>query len=145
MTRWVSHTPSGQEFWQVLAQWMWNMRLELGHRLHPTPIRTTEFAQAEDPPPAVSIPDTPPSVIYGPPEWARTAREGSFSGTDGHRHRWMAHCSAQQIIHSMHKSGEQSKMAQYVSSTPRGSLIAVGVYCENSVRGTEKRARTLAG
>jgi hypothetical protein len=44
--RWCSHTAWGQEFWQVLAQWIWNIRLELGHALHPTPMRMTEFAPA---------------------------------------------------------------------------------------------------
>jgi hypothetical protein len=39
--RWCSHTPCGQECWQILSQWMWNLRLELGHQLHPTPMRTT--------------------------------------------------------------------------------------------------------
>jgi hypothetical protein len=28
--RWYSHTPCGQEFAQILAQWTWNLRLELG-------------------------------------------------------------------------------------------------------------------
>src|SRR6266702_4200863 len=25
--RWCSHTPCGQEFWQILSQWVWNLRL----------------------------------------------------------------------------------------------------------------------
>jgi hypothetical protein len=45
--RWVSHTHWGQECWQILSQWMWNLRLELGHRLHPTPVRMTEVAPAQ--------------------------------------------------------------------------------------------------
>ena len=45
--RWVSHTHWGQECWQILSQWMWNLRLELGHHLDPTPVRTTEFAPAQ--------------------------------------------------------------------------------------------------
>jgi len=28
--RWCSYTACGQEFWQIIAQWMWNLRLELG-------------------------------------------------------------------------------------------------------------------
>lgn len=28
--RWCSHRPCGQEFWQVLCQWVWNSRLSLG-------------------------------------------------------------------------------------------------------------------
>lgn len=28
--RWCSCTPYGQEFWQIVSQWLWNTRLELG-------------------------------------------------------------------------------------------------------------------
>jgi hypothetical protein len=80
--RWVSRTACGQEFWQILSQWMWNLRLELGHRLHPTPMRTTTFAGADALPLPPPVPDHTPSVVYGPPEWARTARVGIFAGTD---------------------------------------------------------------
>jgi hypothetical protein len=80
--RWVSHTACGQEFWQILSQWMWNVRLELGHRLHPTPLRTTEFAPIKEEPLPASISDNTPSIIYSTPEWARTAQEGTFAGTD---------------------------------------------------------------
>jgi len=45
--RWCSYTACGQEFWQIIAQWMWNLRLELGHHLSPTTMQTTEFAKAE--------------------------------------------------------------------------------------------------
>jgi hypothetical protein len=38
--RWCSHSPAGQEAWQIINQWVWNLRLELGHRLHPDPLRT---------------------------------------------------------------------------------------------------------
>jgi hypothetical protein len=44
--RWCSQSSSGQECWQIVAQWVWNLRLELGHQLHPDPVRTTEFAPA---------------------------------------------------------------------------------------------------
>jgi hypothetical protein len=118
--RWCSYSACGQEVWQILSQWMWNIRLELGHRLHPTPMCTTEFAQAkasqESPatseeaapvlesstlPKDTSDPDTssvpqpenrlvlaapgqqsPSCLIYGAPEWARTAREGIYAGRD---------------------------------------------------------------
>jgi hypothetical protein len=46
--RWWSHSPWGQEAWQVISQWVWNLRLELGHRLKPEPLRTTEFVPALD-------------------------------------------------------------------------------------------------
>ena len=38
--RWCSHSACGQECWQVIAQWVWNLRLELGHVLTPQPVRT---------------------------------------------------------------------------------------------------------
>jgi hypothetical protein len=31
--RWCSHSAWGQECWQVVAQWVWNLRLELGHQV----------------------------------------------------------------------------------------------------------------
>src|SRR5689334_6242374 len=33
--RWCSHSAWGQECWQLVSQWIWNLRLELGHQLHP--------------------------------------------------------------------------------------------------------------
>src|SRR6202171_4626507 len=30
--RWCSHTHWGQEFWQILSQWVWNLRLEFGQQ-----------------------------------------------------------------------------------------------------------------
>jgi len=86
--RWCSHTAWGQEFWLILAQWIWNLRLELGHALHPTPMRTTEFAPASvgesvetAPDPALRPPE-PASVIYGPPQWARPSYTKGFAGAD---------------------------------------------------------------
>src|SRR5215467_15276608 len=72
--RWCSHSAWGQECWQLVAQWVWNLRLELGHQLEPTPVRTTEFAPAIPPQSkqaatdAVSI--APPASGYGPPTTA---------------------------------------------------------------------------
>jgi len=78
--RWCSHTAWGQEFWLILAQWTWNLRLELGHALHPTPMRTTEFAAARSSEP-VAKPDsaTQPNVSYKPPVWA-VSRMGCIAG-----------------------------------------------------------------
>jgi hypothetical protein len=36
--RWASHAATGQECWQIVSQWVWNMRLELGHQLAPDPV-----------------------------------------------------------------------------------------------------------
>jgi hypothetical protein len=86
--RWCSHTAWGQEFWQILAQWIWNLRLELGHALHPTPMRTTEFAPVAAGEPAEAAPDPvsrlpePAPVTYGPPQWARPSYTKGFAGAD---------------------------------------------------------------
>ncbi len=42
--RWSSYTTCGQETWQILSQWMWNLRQELRKPRQPTSMRLTEFA-----------------------------------------------------------------------------------------------------
>ena len=60
--RWCSHSAWGQECWQLIAQWVCNLRLELGHQLHPDPVRTAEFAPAL----LSSPPHTAPATGYAP-------------------------------------------------------------------------------
>src|SRR6266566_1040469 len=80
--RWCSHTACGQEFWQILSQWVWNLRLCLGHALHPTPMRTTEFAPAAIAlEPAAGLPPTA-TPSYGPPTLASTWKRGRLEGHD---------------------------------------------------------------
>jgi hypothetical protein len=84
--RWYSHTPCGQEFGQILAQWIWNLRLELGQLLSGASLRITEFAPALEAEavskaePAAAEEPTP-SVIYGPPQWSRPSFTGGFPGS----------------------------------------------------------------
>src|SRR5947209_12183568 len=73
--RWCSHSAWGQECWQVVSQWVWNLRLELGHQLHPDPMRTTEFAPALPSP----SPHTAPASVYAPPHLALSWIAGRFS------------------------------------------------------------------
>lgn len=91
--RWVSHSPWGQECWQIINQWMWNLRLELGHQLHPTPMRTTQFAppllqptcqEALTHGPAVLQPMCQETLTHDPaaPQWARAKRPGGIGGED---------------------------------------------------------------
>ena len=83
--RWCSHSAWGQECWQVISQWVWNLRLELGYRLSPTPLRTTEFAPALSPQSeqaATSPPSSPPASGYGPPTSATSWKSGRFTGAD---------------------------------------------------------------
>ncbi len=84
--RWVSHTACGQEFFQILAQWLWNLRLEIGQHLAPATMRTTEFAPAHKVPALASKQSAPaclptPSVVYGPAHWARPSFTGGFPGS----------------------------------------------------------------
>ncbi len=83
--RWCSHSAWGQEAWQIVSQWVWNVRLELGHRLSPTPVRTTEFAPAiptSSEPVATCPPSSPPTAGYGPPIPATSWKTGRFTGAD---------------------------------------------------------------
>lgn len=76
--RWCSHAPAGQEAWQIVSQWVWNLRLELGHVLEPTPMRTTEFA-----PPVTETRAKPmPVQGYEKPAVALPWKAERFSGQD---------------------------------------------------------------
>jgi hypothetical protein len=72
--RWCSHSPAGQQAWQIVSQWIWNLRLELGHQLEPTEVRTTEFAEA--------VPEAkeqqPRTFGYGKPSVAAPWKAGRF-------------------------------------------------------------------
>jgi hypothetical protein len=72
--RWCSHSAWGQECWQLVSQWVWNLRLELGHQLKPEPLRTTEFA------PALGTPQA--GQGYEPPVIGGTWKAGCYSGND---------------------------------------------------------------
>jgi len=45
--RWVSRTQWGQEFWQIINQWMWNLRLEFGQQAQATTMRVTGLAYSQ--------------------------------------------------------------------------------------------------
>src|SRR5579864_26148 len=79
--RWVSHTPWGQEFWQILCQWIWNLRLELGQRASASSMRLTDMAysQVSAPPPDGDPPASEtPSSGSDPPASKPPASGGEF-------------------------------------------------------------------
>jgi hypothetical protein len=76
--RWCSHAAWGQECWQLVSQWVWNLRLEVGHRLAPEPLRTAEFAPLQ---PQASE-QQPRPCGYGKPMGAASWKAGRFSGAD---------------------------------------------------------------
>jgi hypothetical protein len=94
--RWCSHMPRGQEFWQIVSQWVWNTRLELGQIAQDAPLRWTRWSAplpaavpAAAVPPSPAVPATAPLeeeivATYGPLEWAAEwgKARGRFSGQD---------------------------------------------------------------
>ncbi len=80
--RWCSHTAWGQECWQILCQWVWNLRLELGHCLHPDPVRTTMIAPPYPTGQAHVADLASPAQGYGPAEVASSWKIGRFTGRD---------------------------------------------------------------
>jgi hypothetical protein len=67
--RWVSHAASGQEAWQLISQWVWKLRLELGHQLQPESVRTVSrllllFPRSQHPP---LLPPVLFLLRWGPP------------------------------------------------------------------------------
>jgi hypothetical protein len=76
--RWCSQAAWGQECWQIISQWVWNLRLEVGHHLQPDPVRTTEFAPALPAAPTQAA----PAQGYGPQASAQHWKQGRFSGQD---------------------------------------------------------------
>jgi hypothetical protein len=83
--RWCSQAAWGQECWQLVAQWVWNLRLELGHQLEPTPLRITEFAPAipaQSEQTAARPASSAPASGYGPPTTATSWKTGRFTGAD---------------------------------------------------------------
>ncbi|NJP12651.1 MAG: hypothetical protein HC866_26945 [Leptolyngbyaceae cyanobacterium RU_5_1] len=99
--RWCSWHPDGQEFWQILSQWVWNWRLWAGFAHHPQAVRKTLWVPPQSPPEMVSESPSAPTIPltlsdinatcppvdspdHGPTEvcsaWARSI--GKFSGQD---------------------------------------------------------------
>jgi hypothetical protein len=64
------------------GQWVWNLRLELGHQLKPTSMRTTEFAAAIAPATELTADATARVPGYGPLATATSWKAGRFSGKD---------------------------------------------------------------
>jgi hypothetical protein len=92
--RWCSYTPHGQECWQVVSQWVWNVRLELGYVQQHPEMRHTRLVE-DAAPQSATMPALPEpkgdepveeEVVenYGPvemaQEWAKS--RGRFSGKD---------------------------------------------------------------
>jgi len=71
--RWCSHSAWGQECWQLVAQWVWNVRLELGHLLKSEPVRIVSrlllpSRSRTHTPPRVQPQQRPPRGMLRPPQ-----------------------------------------------------------------------------
>ena len=98
--RWCSHSAWGQECWQIVSQWVWNLRLELGHQLKPTPMRTTEFAPAITPVKEQATNSPAHASGYSPPAPATSWKAGRFSGKDfAFQPDGTLRCPAGKILH----------------------------------------------
>ena len=80
--RWCSHAAWGQECWQIICQWIWNLRLEVGHHLLADPVRTTSIASAHPAELAPVANSASPPAGYGPTEVASSWKVGRFTGRD---------------------------------------------------------------
>jgi hypothetical protein len=113
--RWCSHSAWGQECWQVVSQWVWNLRLELGHQLAPEPLRTTEFAPA-----CLEAKDQLPHTCgYGKPAVAAAFKSDRFSGQDFTlQPDGTLRCPAQQslVVHERRKEADGGLRVVYAAS-----------------------------
>lgn len=76
--RWCSYTECGQELWQIVCQWVWNLRLSLGKKMQGDALREIEWA----PPKATTLLSLTPEPVpeeYGPWQWA-AQYAGRFGG-----------------------------------------------------------------
>jgi hypothetical protein len=77
--RWCSHSADGQQLWQVISQWVWNLRLELGHQLAPEPVRTVSRLRRQE---SLRLIARLLEVGYAAAEVALPFKQGCFSGRD---------------------------------------------------------------
>ncbi len=73
--RWCSYTPWGQELWQIVCQWVWNLRVTQGRQLHEQPLREIELAPYTAPPPPAPV-----AYGYGPWQVGNGETEESVAG-----------------------------------------------------------------
>jgi hypothetical protein len=134
--RWCSHSPAGQEAWQIVSQWIWNVRLELGHLLHPDPVRTTEFAPA-----ASEAKEQQPSSGYGKPSVATAFKAGRFSGQDFTlQSDGTLRCPAHQslVAHERRKEADGSLRVVYAASIRSCRPCQLREHCQWNGNATAK-------
>jgi hypothetical protein len=135
--RWCSHTACGQEAWCIVSQWVWNLRLELGHHLQPDPVRTTEFASAVFPTP----PHTAPPSGYAPPQVGLAWKAGRFSGQDfALQPNGTLRCPAEQTLlpHEQRREADGSLRVVYGASIRSCRSCSLREQCQWNGNATAK-------
>ena len=74
--RWCSYSQCGQELWQIVCQWVWNLRLSLGQTMQAGEVREIEWAPAKEAPPLLGTVENP-AQEYGPWQWAAAFGRGT--------------------------------------------------------------------
>jgi hypothetical protein len=96
--RWCSLTACGQEFWQIVWQWVWNLRLALHAGCMDAPVRSLEWAPpSAAPAQLVAMPVPHENPTYGPlGRWNGHARTPGDWAQKRFRCKTMGRCVAQQ-------------------------------------------------
>jgi hypothetical protein len=150
--RWCSYSPAGQELWQVVWQWVWNLRLALGCRLVDEPIRAIEWAapQVASTPTAVRPPDPPvaPAEPYGPWQWARTwGRASGRLGAEAFTVRMdgQVHCPAGALLWPLETRQETADTQRRIFGASRADCRGCAVRTTCLGRGASgERARRVS-
>ena len=141
--RWCSHAPWGQECWQSINQWVWNLPLEVGHHLHPDPVRTTSIAPAHLAEPAQPAGSATPPQGYGPVEVALPWKAGRFSGRDfPFQPDGTLHCPAKQalVAHERRREADGSLRVVYCASIGSCRPCSLRGQCQWQGKATTKPA-----
>ena len=119
---------------------MWNLRLELGHQLHPDPARTTEFAPALPSAPK-ETPAQAPAQGYGKASVALPWKAGRFSGQDfALQPDGMLRCPADQslVAHERRREADGSLRVVYAESRRSCRPCALREQCQWNGSATAK-------
>ena len=131
----------------MISQWVWNLRLELGHRLEPTPLRTTEFAPALSPQStqaATRPPVSPAAAGYGPPTSATRLGKRGASQEPTFLSNLMGRCAVQQESLFTLRSGVERPIEVCAWFMRPAFATAAPVHCASSVNGMAVLPRSLA-
>ena len=142
--RWCSHSGAGQEFWQIISQWIWNLREELGQHLQTTAMRLTEFAPALPMSTFTRMAAPSAQVVYSQMHWAQQAQMGGFPGNafipqaDG-----TLRCPAGAPLYAQERRPERDGSIRVLYSARIGAFVLVG--CAKRVRATARIPRSRVG